>query len=132
MKKITVTAMVLAVLAGVAYVVSLLAVRPMSTDLSTIGQGRPALVLVYENFSPGSADALDRLKQVRADYEADMVFLVADLGTPDGRAFASRFGLSEGQALILQADGEPRRATTIPADEQRVRDRLDQELAAMQ
>mgnify|MGYP000538382608 CR=1 FL=1 len=60
MNKITVTAAVLAMLVGVVYVVSLLAVRPMSTDLSTVGQGKPALVLVYENFSPSSGEALDR------------------------------------------------------------------------
>lgn len=132
MNKITVTAAVLAMLVGVVYVVSLLAVRPMSTDLSTVGQGKPALVLVYENFSPSSGEALDRLKQVRADYEAQMAFVVADLGTPDGRAFANRYGLSEGQALFLQANGDPLRATTIPSSEPELRDRLNQQLAMME
>jgi hypothetical protein len=131
-KKITVTAIVLAALVGIAYVLSLLAVRPMSTDLSTLGQGKPSLVLVYENFAPSSGEALDRLKQVRADYEPRMTFIVADLGTPDGQAFANRYGLSEGQALFVRPDGEPLRATTIPAAEQELRDRLDQQLTMME
>lgn len=132
MKKITVTLMLLAVLVGIGYVVTLLAVRPMSTDLSAVGQGKPSLVLVYENHSPGSIDALNRLKQVRDDYEARMTFLVADQGTPDGQSFASRYGLSEGQALLLQGDGKPVVVSMIPADEQELRSRLDQKLAMAQ
>ena len=45
---VVLVAAVLAMLVGVVYVVSLLAVRPMSTDLSTVGQGKPAAGLAGE------------------------------------------------------------------------------------
>jgi hypothetical protein len=65
--------------------------KPISTDLSIVGQGKPALVLVYENYSPASADALKRLNQVRSDYAASLEFVIADLGVPQGHAFANRY-----------------------------------------
>ena len=34
-----------------------LAIRPMTTDLTVIGQGKPALVLAHENYSPAGAEA---------------------------------------------------------------------------
>ena len=106
--------------------------KPISTDLSLIGKGKPALVLVYENYSPASADALTRLKQVRGDYDARLDFVIADLGVPEGRAFANRHQLSDGQAMFLKPDGEPLRATYIPEDEQELRGRLDSKLASVE
>ena len=131
MKKITVTATVVAALLGIGYVVSLLAVRPMSTDLSVVGQGKPALVLVYENFSPASTEGLERLKQVRDDYEASLSFVVADLGVPAGQNFARRHGLGAGHVLLLGADGEPRGMVPVPADERALRAGLDNALSTL-
>jgi thioredoxin-like negative regulator of GroEL len=131
-KKTSVILTLLAVLVGIGYVVTLLAVRPMSTDLSVVGQGKPVLVLVYENHSPSSIDALDRLKQVRTDYEARLAFVVADQGTPDGQAFAGRYGLSQTHAMLLRSNGEPVVVMTIPMAEQDLRSRLDQYLATIE
>ncbi len=110
-------------------VVLLTAARPISSDLSALGQGRPALVLAYENYSPTGGEALARLDGVRADYEPRMDFRVADLGTPQGRAFADRHGLRDGLAVFLKPDGSPLRVTGIPADEEQLRRRLDARLA---
>lgn len=79
--------------------------QAMSTDLSQIGQGQPSVVLAFENYSPGSMNALDQLNQIRGQYEPEVQFLVADLGTPEGRAFASRFGLSPGSTVLLDGSG---------------------------
>ena len=117
------------VVAGV--VVLWTAARPISSDLSALGQGRPALVLAYENYSPTGGEALARLDGVRADYEPRMDFRVADLGTPQGRTFAERHGLRDGLAVFLKPDGTPLRVTGIPADEQQLRRRLDAKLAAV-
>ena len=59
-------------------------------------------------------------------------FVVADLGTPQGRAFARRHGIVAGQVLFLQPDGQARRATAIPADAPALRALLDRQLAAME
>lgn len=132
LKTIGLTAATLGALIGLGYIVTLVVVKPMSTDLSVVGQGRPALVLAYENFSPSGGEALDRLRQVRSDYESRLDFLVADLGSPQGRAFANRFQLLDGQAVFLKQNGQPLRVTNISADERELRNQLDYQLAVIE
>lgn len=88
------------------YYVTTGVIKPVSTNLSVIGQGHPVLVLAYENFSPTGGAALDRLREIRDEYEPRLQFVVADLGTPQGRAFANRFGLNDGQKMFIDSDGE--------------------------
>ncbi len=128
-KKIGLSIGVLVALLAAAFIFTVVAVKPLSTDLSAVGQGRPALVLAYENYSPAGAAALERLRHVKADYEERVDFLVADLGTPQGRTFADRHNIANGVAVFLRQDGRPLRVTTIPADEGDLRRRLDGKLA---
>lgn len=107
-------------------------VKPVSTDLTVVGQGKPALVLAYENYSPTGGEALDRLRQVRGEYESRLHFVVADLGTPHGRAFADRFGLTDGQAIFIGPDGQAPQVIRIPGDGRELRTRLDRKLAAVE
>ncbi|MDJ0738555.1 MAG: hypothetical protein QNJ91_02500 [Gammaproteobacteria bacterium] len=130
-KKLGITILVIVALSALGYFVTTGIVKPIGSDLSVIGQGKPALVLAYENFSPTSGAALDRLRQVRSDYEPRLLFVVADLGAPQGRAFASRFGLSEGQTVFLSPDGQALFITYLPSDEQELRALLDDTIAAM-
>lgn len=131
-KTSTVIAASLVAILALGYFVTKGVVKPVSTDLSVIGQGKPALVLAYENFSPTGGEALDRLRQVRAEYESRLHFVVADLGTPQGRAFANRFGLADGQAVFLKPDGQPLHVIRIPGDGQELRTHLDHKLAAVE
>lgn len=131
-KGIAVTAACLAMLAALGYFLILGVGRPISTDLSIIGQGRPALVLAHENFSPAGGDALNRLRAIRSDYDARLDFAVADLGTPPGRAFADRHALFDGRAVFLAPDGRPLRTVDIPADEPALRQLLEAGLADME
>ena len=131
-KGIAVTVVCLAALAAAGYFLILGVGKPVGTDLSVVGQGRPALVLAHENFSPTGGDALNRLRAVRSDYDARLEFVVADMGTPSGRAFAERHDLIDGRAVFLSPDGEPLRTTSIPVDERELRDLLDAELAAVE
>ena len=130
-KAVRITVGLLVVLVAAGFVFSRLGARPISTDLSGVGQGKPALVVAYENYTPAGANALERLSGVRADYEDRMLFRVADLGTPDGRAFASLHRLSNGVAVFLGHDGERVRVTAIPASEAELREQLDRKLAAV-
>ena len=106
--------------------------KPISTDLSIIGQGKPVLVLAYENYSPAGGEALNRLRKVRSDFDLRLDFVVADLGTPHGREFTNRHQLIDGQAVFLKQDGEPLQVTYIPADERELRSRLEAKLAAVE
>lgn len=131
-KTIAVTAATLAALVALGYLLTTGVGKPISTDLSVIGQGKPVLVLAYENFSPAGGDALNRLRKVRSDYGSRLDFVVADMGTPQGRAFANRYQLVDGQAVFLKQDGQPLRVTSIPADERELRSRLESKLAAVE
>lgn len=131
-KTSTLTAAALVVIFALGYFITKGVVKPVSTDLSVIGQGKPTLVLAYENFSPNGGEALDRIRQVRAEYESRLHFVVADLGTPQGRAFANRFGMVDGQAVFLKPDGQPLQVIRIPADGREFRTRLDHKLAAVE
>lgn len=129
MKKLKLVGVVLAILVVAGYVVTSVAPKPMSADLSVIGQGKPSLVLGYENYSPGGGDALMRLKQIRSDYESRLNFIVADLGTPGGRTFANRYQVVDGQAVLLAANGQLLGTLFVPANELQLRAYLDQKLA---
>ena len=131
-KTITVTTVSLAALIVLGYLLMMGIGKPISTDLSVIGQGKPVLVLAYENYSPAGGDALNRLREVRSDYDSRLDFVVVDLGTPQGRAFASRYQLADGQAVFLKQDGQPLEVTNIPADERELRSRLESSLAAIE
>jgi hypothetical protein len=117
--------MILAVVALVFVTGWMLMPTPISTDLSQVGQGRPAVVLAYENFSPSGGEALTRINAVRGDYEDRIVFALADLGTPDGQAFANRYALHDALAVVLTADGAVHSRGAVPADPRALRARLD-------
>jgi len=131
-KKFAVTIFSLAVLAALGYYLTTGVVKPVSTDLSVVGQGRPVLALAYENFSPTSAEALERLREVRADYESRLQIVVADLGTPQGRSFANRYGVGEGQAVFLDPAGQAVSIARVPGDAQGLRSLLDEKLAMLE
>jgi len=131
-KTITVTTASLVILAAIGYFVIMAVGKPISSDLSVIGQGKPSLVLAYENYSPAGGDALNRLRQVKSDYVSRLNFVVADMGTPQGLAFANRYQLIDGRAIFLKPDGQPLEATNIPADEQALRRHLDLKLEALE
>ncbi len=118
---------VLAVVA-IGYYLLVGAGAPVSTNLALVGQGKPAFVLAYENYSPTGGGALNRLRNVRSDYDERINFIIADIGTPAGRAFAEQYHLRDGLALFLSADGEPLETTDIALDENELRSRLDAKL----
>ena len=129
-KIVSVITVSLTVLVGLGYFFTMSGGRPIGTDLSVIGKGKPVLVLAYENFSLTGGEALNRLRKVRSDYDSRLDFVVADLSTPRGDGFAGRYKLVDGQAVFLKQDGQPLSVMFIAADERELRSRLDSELAA--
>ena len=131
LKTVAVIAVSLALVA-VGFVLTSGAGKPIGADLSVIGKGKPAIVLAYENYSPSGGEALNRLRAVRSDFDSRLEFVVADLGTPQGRAFAERYQLLNAQAVFLKPDGQPLQVAGIPANEQELRNQLDTSLAAVE
>lgn len=131
-KALIITAVCIVAVVAIGYYLLLGAGGPVSTNLKLVGQGKPALVLAYENFSPGGGEALNRLRKVRSDYADRMHFIVADMGTPDGRAFVERHQLADGFAVFLSPEGDALQVTDIAVNEQELRTRLDEKLSSVQ
>jgi len=85
-----------------------------STDLTRIGKGQPAMVLVYDVNNLGGMHVMELLKELREEYKDRVQFLVADLGTPDGRSFARHYSAGSGSVIMLKADGHLMRAIHGP------------------
>ena len=131
-KAIAIITASLVALAAIGYFLLMGVGKPISSDLSVIGQGKPVLALAYVNYSPTGGDALSRLRTVSSDYDSQLEFVVADMGTPQGLTFANRHKLGDGQAIFLKQDGQPLGVTEIPADEAELRRLLDATLVAME
>lgn len=129
-KGIVIAALAIAALMATAYFLTTGTGKPISSDLSVIAQGKPVLVLVYENYSPTGGEALNRLRTIRTDYDSRLEFAVADVGTPEGSAFANRYQLRDGLAAFIKNDGQLLEITDIPLAEQALRDKLNAMLEA--
>ena len=124
-RKIIWVSISLAALFVLIYVFTMSMGKPITTDLSIIQQGRPALVLAYQNFSPTGGEALNNLRKIRSEFDSKLDFVIADLGTPEGTAFANRHRLVDGLAIYINEYGEPRDRATIPGDQQALRELLE-------
>lgn len=129
MKKVAITlgSVVVIVVLGW-FAITNLVDKPLSADLSKVGQGKPALVLAFESHSGAGTMAMDLVNQVRDNYEPEVEFLVADLGTPKGKAFASRYGLQNGTGVLLDGDGSRVSKRSLTTDAAQLRQWLDRDL----
>jgi len=101
-----------------------------STDLSRIGNGKPALVLAYDINSTGGMDVMKLMNALRDEYSDRIEFLIADLGTPQGRQFATRHNGINGTVMFYSAKGTYTRTIHVPPDTETLRYGLDEVLAA--
>ena len=76
------------------------------TDLSSIGAGKPAVVLTMESHYLDGASVMHLLHGVRDEFGHSVQFLVASLSQPDGRAFAARHGAIDGTVVLIDARGQ--------------------------
>ncbi len=86
------------------FAVSLLP-RGFSGDLSLIGQGTPVLLIVHDDNILQSGETMAVMNEIRNEYAEHLTFLVADIQTPDGKAFADRYGFMATALVFFSADG---------------------------
>lgn len=79
------------VLAVATIAISLLP-RGFSEDTSLIGKGTNVLLLVHDSNILQSADTMAAMNEIRDEYAGRLEFIVADIQTPPGKAFADRNG----------------------------------------
>lgn len=113
-KTVKISVVVLILLLSALFLWSQLSMKPYSTDLTLIGQGKPTLVIVYESTGLRGMEAMEAVQSIRTALEPETKFLVADMGTPDGRAFAQQYEVFDGVVLLFDREGEPRRISMLP------------------
>lgn len=97
----------LAIVAGLgAFAWSQLPDGSYPTDLSSIGEGQPAVVLTMESHYLEGASVMHLLHDVRDEFGHSVQFLVASLSRPDGRDFAARHGAIDGTVVLFDARGQ--------------------------
>ena len=77
-----------------------------SGDLTRVGQGQPALVMLREVHVMGGDLVMQQMLQIHPEFQNSMEFLVVHTGHPDGQAFAQEHNLSDGALVLFNADGE--------------------------
>lgn len=102
-----------------------------STDLSRVGNGLPALALAYDINSSGGMEVMKLMDALRDEYSNRVEFLIADLGTPQGRQFANRHNAINGTVMFYSAKGSYVRTIHVPPNTATLRSGLDDALAAV-
>jgi len=79
----------------------------LERDLTRMGQGKPTVVQVHDPRCP-TCNALQRQARSALEQfgECDMLYLVADITTDEGAAFAARYGVPHITLLLFDGKGE--------------------------
>ena len=88
--------------------------RGYSDDLSRIGQGRTAVVLVRDKNAVESMDLMNVLNRVHNQYAGRVVFLLTDYDTPEGRAFIAANKAARITLVLFDPRGKPVKVLTAP------------------
>lgn len=74
-------------------------------DLSRLGQGKPVVVQVHDPQCPTCTALQKQARRALKGFgECDLVYLIADINSPEGRAFAVRHGV--GNVTLMLFDGQ--------------------------
>lgn len=77
-----------------------------SNDLTRIGQGQPALVMLREVHVMGGDRVMEQMQLIHAEFQDSVEFLVVHTGHPDGQAFAADHNISDGSLVLFDAQGQ--------------------------
>ena len=101
--------------------------RGFSDDLSHIGKGKAAVVLVRDKFAVQSFDLMEVMNGLRDQYAGQVEFLLTDSDTPEGRAFITANNAARVTLVLLDAEGRLIKVLYPPQTAESLR----QELAAV-
>ena len=98
---------VIIIIALIAVVIVMNLPRGYSADLSLIGKGKPAIVLVRDKNSMGSMALLEVMHDIRNQNSAKIEFLVTDVNTPEGNAFIAAYNAAPTTLVFFDGSGNP-------------------------
>lgn len=81
--------------------------RGYSDDLSRIGQGKAAVVLVRDKNAVQSFELMHVLDGIRDKYAGQVEFLLTDFDTPEGRAFITANNAARATLVLFDVHGQP-------------------------
>lgn len=119
-KLITFTLILLVIIVAVS-----LLPRGFSKDTSLVGKGTNVVVLVHDNNVIQSTDTMVAMNEVRDEYEGRLEFIVADIMTPEGRAFADKYGLQPTALVFFASNGERLQTLYTPQIGESLRESLN-------
>lgn len=79
--------------------------RGFSDDLTRIGKGKAAVVLVRDKSAVQSFDLIEVMNGIRDQYAGQVEFLLTDFNTPEGRAFMTANGAEQVTVTVFDANG---------------------------
>jgi hypothetical protein len=97
-------ALIVAILAVIALAVALLP-SGYDTDVSQVGQGRPAVVLVHDHGLVQSMELMAAVDAVRNEFEPETLIIVANPHHPAGEAFVEAHALPPVALVLFDAEG---------------------------
>ena len=80
--------------------------RGYSDDLSRIGKGKAAVVLVRDKNAVQTFDLMEVMNGIRDQYAGQVEFLLTDFDTAQGRAFIAANGAARATLVLLNANGK--------------------------
>lgn len=116
----------------IAFAFKFLLPKGFSDDLSRIGQGRPAVVLVRDNQTVQSHELIDVMNAVRDQYEGKIEFLLTDHNTPEGSNFMAANDTTRATLVLLDAQGKRVKIVRAPQTAKNLAQELEGLLGATQ
>lgn len=101
--------------------------RGYSDDLTRIGKGQAAVVLVRDKNAVQSFDLMGVLENIRDKYAGRVEFLLTDFDTPEGRAFIAANHAARVTLVLFDANGNL--VKVLPAPQ--TAENLQQEIAGV-
>ncbi len=88
--------------------------RGFSDDLSRIGKGRAAVVLVRDKNAVQSFDLINILNDIRDKYAGRVEFLLTDFDSPEGRAFIASNNAARVTLVLFDPSGKLVKVLYVP------------------
>jgi len=80
--------------------------KGFSDDLSRIGKGKAAVVLVRDKNAVQTFELMEAMNDMRDQYADRVEFLLTDFDTPQGRAFIAAHGAARVTLVVLDVNGK--------------------------
>lgn len=80
--------------------------RGYSDDLSRIGKGKVAIVLIRDKNAVQALDLMEVMNEIRSQYDGQVEFLLTDFDTAEGRAFMAATGAVRVTLVLFDVQGK--------------------------